>query len=277
MHFGEGLNLETIESGQKINIGKNNLTFVPIPMVHWPDSMVTYLGEEKLLFSNDAFGQHIASTERFDDELHWGIIEEEAAKYYANIVLPFGRQVNKALDVVTSLDIDMVAPSHGIIWRNHVADAVKLYKKWANNECKDKALIVYDTMWKSTKKMAYAIEKAFEEKNIVTKMTNIECTDISDIMTDLLESKYIIVGSPTLNNNMLPTVAGFLTYMKGLAPKGRIGMAFGSYGWGGQSVDQVNEILSACGFEVLEKIKHQFVPDEGALDAITEKVKEAIS
>ncbi len=266
-----------VKSGDTLNLGKRNLTFVQTPMVHWPDNMVTYSGEEKILFSNDAFGQHIATSERFDDQMPLDILLEEAGKYYANIVLPYGSQVQKALEAVSVFDIETIAPSHGIIWRANIPAILNKYGMWAANETQEKAVIVYDTMWGSTEKIAYAVEKAFESKGITTRMMNLRVNDISDVMLEVLTAKYICVGSPTLNNNMLPTVSAFLTYMKGLAPKNRIGLAFGSYGWGGQSVGQMEEVLKGAGFALLEQVKLPYVPDPVQLDQITQKVKEAIS
>jgi len=275
-HYGDALNLKVVETGDQVNIGGKTLRFVLTTMVHWPDSMATYIPEERLLLPNDAFGQHIASSERFDDELEAGVVMEEAAKYYANIVLPYGRQVNKALDAVSSLDIDMVAPSHGVIWRSHIEEISAKYRKWANNEVEDRALIVYDTMWGSTEKIAGALYESFEDRGIPVSLADLRITHISDIMTMALESKYIFVGSPTLNNNMMPTVAAFLTYLKGLAPANRTARAFGSYGWGGQSVDHIETILKDCGFDMMEKIKIQYIPDERYLMSIKEHAKEEV-
>lgn len=269
-------NLKIVNSGDTLNIGKRSMTFVHIAMVHWPDSMVTYIPEEKLLLPNDAFGQHVASNERFDDELGWDTAREEAAKYYANIVLPFGAQVTKALETVATLDIDMIAPSHGVIWRKHIKDILPLYKKWAANVTDNKAVVIFDTMWDSTKKIARAIREALENKGIPTVPCDLKTTHISDVMAEILSAKYIFVGSPTLNNGMLPTVAAMLTYMKGLAPKNRTGLAFGSYGWGGQSVGEIDGILKSCGFQTIESIKVQYIPSETDLKAITEKIKAAM-
>jgi flavorubredoxin len=265
-----------VKSGDTLTLGKRSLSFVQTPMVHWPDNMVSYCPEEKILFSNDAFGQHIASSERFDDEYPFNLLIEEAAKYYANIVLPYGQQVQKALAVVGGLPIDIIAPSHGIIWRSHIADIVAEYTKWSANDTVEKALIIYDTMWKSTEKIAFAIADAFENRSIHVRMCDLKVNHISDIMTEILTAKYICVGSPTLNNNILPTVAAFLTYMKGLAPKGRIGMAFGSYGWGGQSVGIVDNILKECGFEMMESIRLQYIPEEETLREVQNKVENAL-
>jgi len=276
-HFKKDFNFKVVNTGDSINIGKRNLNFILMQMVHWPDSMATYVPEEKLLLPNDAFGQHIASCERFDDEFGWDRIKNEAAKYYANIVLPYGAQVNKALESISGLDIDMVAPSHGLIWRSHIKDIIALYKKWANNVCEKKAVIVYDTMWHSTEKMAYAIKNVFEEKDIPCEIKNLQANHISDVMTSVLDVKYICVGSPTLNNGMLPTISAFLTYMKGLAPENRIGVAFGSYGWGGQSISDIENILEASKFELpLRGLKVQWVPDEAELILLREKINDII-
>lgn len=276
-HYDANWDFKVIKSGESLDLGKRSLEFVLTPMLHWPDNMVSYLPEDKLLFSNDAFGQHYASSERFDDETPFDIIMEEAKKYYANIVLPYSSQVQNALDTVGDLDIDTIAPSHGIIWRSNIEDIIQRYKKWSANETENEAVIIYDTMWESTAKIATGIQRAFEAKGIKTNMKKLDVNHISDIMTDVMTAKYICVGSPTLNNNMLPSVAAFLTYLKGLAPKERIGLAFGSYGWSGQSVGQVADILEECGFELLDQIKEQYVPDDSNLEQITEEVKEQIT
>ncbi len=276
-HYKKDWAFNAVKTGETLNIGKRNLTFVLTPMVHWPDNMVTYSPEDKILFSNDGFGQHLACSERFDDEYPLNIIMEEAKKYYANIVLPYSGQVQKALQALAGLEVDIIAPSHGIIWRSHIPEIVEEYEKWSGNQTKNKALIIYDSMWKSTEKMAYAIQSAFEDKNVQTRMFNLEKNHISDVMTELIDAKYICVGSPTLNSSMLPTVGAFLTYLKGLAPKNRIGLAFGSYGWGGQSIGQVEDVLKECGFDMLDNIKVQYIPDDTTLQTITNQVKGEIS
>ena len=276
-HFKNDWDYKTVKSGDVLKLGKRSLHFVQTPMVHWPDNMVSYCPEEKILFSNDAFGQHIASSERFDDEYPFNIMMHEAEKYYTNIVFPYGTQIQKALEVVGGLDIETICPSHGLIWRSNILEIIDEYKKWSTNKVDEKALIIYDTMWKSTEKIAYKIQEAFEEKDYQTRMFNLQHTHISDIMTDILTAKYICVGSPTLNNNILPTVSAFLTYLKGLAPKNRIGLAFGSYGWGGQSVGIIENILRECGFEILDQIKLQYVPDKKLLEKAKEELIKQIS
>jgi flavorubredoxin len=218
---------------------------------------------------NDAFGQHIASAERFDDEVGWDILYQEAAKYYANIVLPYGEQVKKALDTLSALNIEMIAPSHGVIWRSYLHKIVEAYHKWADNQSEDKALIVYDTMWGSTGKIAQALRDGMEKAGVPVTMRNLKIKDMSDVVTDVLFSKAILVGSPTLNNGILPTVAAFLTYLEGLRPKKRIGFVFGSYGWGGQAVKKIQTILESLKWEMpLESINFQYVPDEDELQKI---------
>jgi len=245
-------------------------------MVHWPDNMVTYYGSEKILFSNDAFGQHIASAERFDDQLPLDIILEEAQKYYANIVLPYGKQVQMALEVASELDIEVIAPSHGLIWRTHIPEIIDRYNGWSKNKTEEKAVVVYDSMWGSTAELAETIEKTFTSAGINAKKINLEKTHISDVMTDLLTARYIAVGSSTLNNNMLPSVSGFLTYMRGLAPENRLGLAFGSYGWSGESVVQIMDVLTDCGFKLLPEIKVQYRPSDKMLENAAEDLKESL-
>ncbi len=271
LHYNKDLNLNVVKSGETLNIGSRTLHFVHIPMVHWPDSMVTYSPKDKLLLPNDAFGQHIASSERFDDEIDWGILREEAAKYYANIVLPYGGQVQKALEAVKNLDFDMIAPSHGVIWRKNIPKIVKEYKKWSANKTDNRAVIVYDSMWGSTEKIAYSLHGGLQESGIPAVLRNLSNNHISDVMTDILDSKLVCVGSPTLNNGMMPTVGGFLTYLKGLRPKNRIGFVFGSYGWGGQAVGEIEKVLESLSWDFpLDSVNVNYVPHEKDLTNIKE-------
>lgn len=265
-HYKQDWDLHVVKSGDTLSIGKRTLHFVHVPMVHWPDSMVTYIPKEKLLIPNDAFGQHIASSERYDDEIGWDILKEEAGRYYANIVMPYGDQVKKALEALSSLDIDMIAPSHGIIWRSFIPKILKEYTKWANYETEDKALIVYDSMWGSTEKIAYALREGIEEAGIRVTMRNLKNSHISDIITDVLSTKLILIGSPTLNNGLLPSLGGFLTYLKGLRPKKRIGFAFGSYGWGGQAVGEIEKVMNDLSWDLpVDSININYIPDKNEL------------
>ncbi len=272
-HYRKDWNFKIVKSGESVNLGKRSIQFVHTPMVHWPDNMVSYCPEEKILFSNDAFGQHIASSERFDDELPLDMVMGEARKYYANIVLPYGEQVQKALGALAGIPIDMIAPSHGVIWRRHIPAILEEYRQWSTHQTQNRALIIYDTMWGSTEKIAYAIQRAFESRGLSTAMLTLRNNHISDIMTEVLTARYLMIGSPTLNNTMLPTVASFLTYLRGLAPKNRKAAAFGSYGWSGQSIAQVEEILKACNFDIMtDMIRVKYIPDAQELKSIEDKI-----
>jgi flavorubredoxin len=193
-------------------------------------------------------------------------------------VLPYSKQVQKVLEAAAPLDIEMIAPSHGLVWTQHIPEIIKAYSEWAFNVANPhKALIIYDTMWKSTQKIAYAIADAFENKGIHIRMLNLQENHISDIMTQIINAKYICIGSPTLNSSILPTVAAFLYYLKGLSPKNRIGLAFGSYGWGGQSIDIVQQLMgdpNQCGFEMMEPIRVQYIPDAETLTKITQQIEQ---
>ena len=262
-----------VNSGDELKIGKRTLKFVHTPMVHWPDNMVTYIPEEKLLLPNDAFGQHIASAERFDDEIGRDIAIEEAASYYANIVYPYGDQVNKALDVVEQLSVEMIAPSHGLIWRTYIPELLKAYRRWANHEAPARALIIYDTMWGSTHKMALALQDGLESAGVPVTVRSLQTSHISQIVPDVLVSRAVLIGTPTLNNGMLPSVSAMMTYLKGLRRK-KIGFAFGSYGWGGQGAKEVAAILKDMGWEIpQEPAGIVYNPDESELTALRETGK----
>jgi flavorubredoxin len=275
-HYKENWRFKPMESGTVLNLGKRNLHFILTPMVHWPDNMVVYMPEEKILFSNDAFGQHLASSERFDDEYPLDITMLEARKYFANIVLPYSRQVQKVLVGIKDIDIEIIANSHGIIWRKHVQEIINGYKSWASNETRKKALIVYDTMWHSTESMALAIQDAFEQKGYITTLQSLQHNHISDIMTEVIDSEYICIGSPTLNGRMLPTMAAFLTYLTGLAPKNRKSIVFGSYGWGPKQIEDIASTMTESGFEVVATEKIKYVPSGDDLDALRSRVKELL-
>ena len=234
--YGEDLEVNGVKTGDTLKIGKRILHFVQTPMVHWPDNMVTYSDVDKILFSNDAFGQHYASSTRFDDESDYCEVMKQARKYYANIVLPYSRQADSAVTAVKKLgleNIDIIAPAHGVAWRSHVKDIIDAYEGWTSGTLKEKALVVYDSMWGSTDKMAHALVDGFLAEGIPVQLCDLKETHVSNVMYHFLDSKYVCVGSPTLNSKFLPTVSAFLTYMTGLSPKNehRIGFAFGSYGW----------------------------------------------
>lgn len=271
-HYGE-YNYMPVKANDTICLGSRTLAFVPTPMVHWPDNMVTYCPEEKILFSNDAFGQHYASSGRFDDEEDLEIVMQEAKKYYANIVMPYSKQASRAVEVTKGLELSMIATSHGVIWRSHIKEILEAYTQWTACEPKEKAMVVFDSMWHSTETIAKTIAESWKEKGIPVKFFDLKENHMSDILTEVLDTKYIAVGSPTLNNQMMPTVAGFLCYLKGLSPKNREAFAFGSYGWGGQSIAQVEEELKEAGFHIcLPMIRIPYIPTNEQLDKIREDI-----
>ena len=275
-YYGD-LGYTGVKAGETLSIGKRTLTFVPTPMVHWPDNMVTYMLPEKVLFSNDAFGQHYASDERADTECDLPEAYIQARKYYANIVQPYGMQTGKALAALEGLEISAICPSHGIVWTKHIPDILALYKSWVANEYDDTAAIVYDTMWHSTEAMAHAIENAFLACGYKPRLYNLHYCHNSDIIADAMTAKYIAVGSPTLNNNMMPSVASFLTYFRGLNGNRKKFIAFGSYGWGGQSPDQVYEGLKSPKCEpLMPAVKCAYKPTKEQLDKLTADVIEAL-
>lgn len=276
-HFG--IEATPVKSGDTLNIGERTLTFVTTPMVHWPDNMVTYSDVDQILFSNDAFGQHYATTKRFDDENDLCEIMKQAKKYYANIVWPYGMQAHKALEAVKGLELKMIAPSHGCIWRSHIDKILEKYEAWTTYQTEEKAVVVFDSMWHSTEMMAREICDSFIAEGISAKLIDVKASHISDIMTDLCDARYVAVGSPTLNSNMLPTVASFLTYMRGLSPKNdqRIGLAFGSYGWAPLGPKQVYEELEKAKFSLpVPVITQQWIPSEENLAELQATVKKII-
>lgn len=253
MHYDTtGWNIHVVKTADTLNIGKHTLSFVQMPMVHWPDSMMTYVADEKLIFTNDAFGQHYASDELFDDA-DFDVVMEEAKKYYGNIVWPYGMQVQKVLEEAAKLDIDMIAPSHGVIWKNHISEIVEKYKLWSSyGSVADKAIVIYDSMWGSTEQMAREIAAAWIEKGLKVTMCSLKHNDISDAINMMVEAKYVALGSPTLNSGILPTMGAFLTYLKGLAAKNKVGFCFGSYGWKKDAQSEMQEVLTKLGWELSE-------------------------
>jgi len=269
-HFHSDLDISEVKDGDRIDLGGRTITFLETRMLHWPDSMVSYLHEEKLLFSQDAFGMHLASSERFDDELGLPLLEHESMKYYANILLPFSRQVLKALDRLggTKLEFEIIAPDHGPVWRKSRSRILELYRAWAGQKRKAKAVIVYDTMWGSTAKMAAAIADGLTAGGSSVRVMKLRAAHRSDIATEILDAGALVVGSPTINNNIFPTVADLLVYLKGLKPMGLIGAAFGSYGWSGESIKQVEELLAGMKVEIAaEALRARYVPDGEMLEA----------
>jgi len=267
-HFHIDLGLTEVKNGEVLNIGNMNLNFIETRMLHWPDSMVTYLAERKILFSQDAFGMHLASNERFDNQLETGILEYEGAKYFANILLPYSMQVGKSIEgiLALNLDIEIIAPDHGPVWTEKRDWIINLYNKWAKQEPTKKLLVVYDTMWKSTEKMARAISDGAVSNGVNCKVMPLTSVHRSDIATEILTAGGLAVGSPTLNRNIYPTVIDALTYLKGLQPKNLVGGVFGSYGWSGEGDKQARAILEDMKIELVdENVRCKYVPSHEVL------------
>lgn len=261
--------VQTVKTGDTVSIGKRSLTFLTTPMVHWPDNMLTYCPEDKILFSNDAFGQHLAVSENFDDELSLDLILAEAKKYYANIVMPYSSQVATALNAAAGLDIKMIAPGHGMIWRKNIPAILENYTKWSRGDMEKKAVIVFDSMWHSTESIAYAVRNAFEQKDYSFRFFDLKANHISDVITDCLDAEYICVGSPTLNKNIMPSVAAMLTYIQGLICKGKKGVLFGSYGWAPLNMKFMQRYFDESYIETIAKYNINFVPTKEELAKIT--------
>ncbi len=274
-----GIDVEGVKTGDSISIGARTLHFVQTPMVHWPDNMVTWCPEDGILFSNDAFGQHFATTKRFDDDNDLCEVMKQAKKYYANIVWPYGAQVQKAMAALGGLDIKLIVPSHGVIWRSHIPEILEKYQAWSTYQTEEKAVVVYDSMWHSTELMAREITDAFIKEGVPAKLIDVKHTHISDIMLYLCDARYVACGSPTLNSNMMPTMASFLTYLRGLSPNNsqRIGIAFGSYGWAPLGPKQVFEEMEKAKFEMpVPVIAQQWIPSEENLTNLQETVTKII-
>ncbi len=281
-HFSGEYNFQPLKSGDELSLGKRTLSFLETRMLHWPDSMFTYVKEDKILFSSDAFGQHYAGPEEFDDTVGETIMQH-AQKYFANILMLYSPLILKLVDQVTEmgLEIKTICPDHGIIWRKDPARIINAYVKWAKQEENlDKAVVVYDTMWHSTEKMADAIIAGIDEADVLARPMKLRVWDRSDIMTEVLDAKAVVVGSPTLNNGIFPSVADFLTYMKGLRPQNKLGAAFGSFGWSGESIKVIRSELETMKFDMMDDdLKIQYVPDEAAMEqcvAFGKRIAEAI-
>lgn len=273
---------EVVESGQTIQLGKKSVQFLETRMLHWPDSMMSYFPEDQLLISSDGFGQHWASSQRFDDQVDIHELLKHSAKYYANILLPYSPLVQKLLANVQALGlkIDMIAPDHGLIWRTHLDKIIAAYDAWSLQKGQEKALIIYDTMWHSTEQMGYAIGDGLSQEGIDFQMFNLKHAHRSDIMTEVLDSRGLILGCSTLNNGVLPAMADVITYMKGLRPANKLGAAFGSYGWSGEAVKIITECFEDMKVELVEPgLRVKFAPSKDDLDKCVElgrKVGQAI-
>lgn len=264
---------EVVKSGEEISLGVRTMQFIETRMLHWPDSMFSYLKEDGILFSSDAFGQHLASTERFDDEMELGEIMKESAKYYANILNLFSPLIQKLLKSVAemNLDLKMIAPDHGVIWRKNQHKIIEAYDSWSKAESAKKALVIYDSMWHSTEKMAQAIANGLEAEGIPAELVNMKVHHRSDVMTKVLGARAVILGSSTLNNGILPRMGGFLMYMKGLKPVNKLGAAFGSFGWSGEAVGILNSMMEEMKIELIgEGLRLKYIPTDENIQECTE-------
>ncbi|NLE06225.1 MAG: FprA family A-type flavoprotein [Crenarchaeota archaeon] len=267
-HYGPDFKIQTVKTGDTLKLGAHTLSFIDATMLHWPDSMFTYVVENKILMPSDAFGQHLATGQRFDDEVDEHIIMEEAKIYYANILMLLGPQITRKIQEVVQLGIpiDTIAPSHGIIWRKNPSKIIQAYSEWAAGTTKKKATIVFDTMWGSTEKMARSIAEGVISEGVEVKMFKIHSSDNTEAVTEILDSKAVIIGSPTINNGMFPTLGAFMTYITGLRPKNKIWSFFGSFGWGSGAVRNMTEMARKAGFQIREPgLEIKYVPDKDDL------------
>ena len=264
-HYYGNWDFQVVHTGDKINLGRKTLSFIEAPMIHWPDSMFTYCPEDQLLMPNDAFGQHYATSGRFDDEADQCALMDEAKKYYANILWPLSSLIQKKIEDVQKLNlpIKMIAPSHGIIWRRYPAKIVNAYLSWAKNETLPKAVIVYETMWGATEKMARKIAEGLVDSGVEAKIFNIASSDRTEVLTEMLDAKGFLLGSSTHDNDILPSMAAFMELFKGLKPKNRIAAVFGSCGWAGGAVKEIEEIVKEAGVEIVQPgLAVKYMPDE---------------
>ncbi|MFN3739210.1 MAG: FprA family A-type flavoprotein [Thermodesulfovibrionales bacterium] len=250
--------IKTVKTGDTLRIGKRTLLFIETPMLHWPDSMMTYVKEDRLLISQDAFGQHIASSARFDDEYitceSMSELEDAVIDYYANILMPFGQLIKSKIEEIKklNLEIDMIAPDHGVIWRQNPQKVLQMYLDMANGKANPSVAIIYDTMWHSTEHMTLPIMRGIRDEGVDCKVIKLRATPMSMAIKEFWKARGALIGTPTLNNIMYPSVAEFLTHLRGLRPKNRVAGAFGSYGWGGGAVKEVYEELKRMGLEIYE-------------------------
>jgi len=263
-HFHQPWDFRAVSSGDKVNIGQRDLVFIEAPMLHWPDSMFTYLAPDAILMPNDAFGQHYATAFRFNDEVDEEELYEEALKYYANILTPFSPQVIRKIDELLKLNlpVNMIAPSHGIIWRKDPLQIVKKYHEWATQVPEKSAVIVFDSMWDGTRRMAEAIGEGLKAEGVPFRAFYMPVSDRNDVITEIFRAKAVIVGSPTFNNGPLPTITPILEDLKGLKFQNKLSAAFGSYGWSGEAVKIIEDHLALCKFsKAAEGVKAKWQPN----------------
>jgi flavorubredoxin len=269
--YHEDWNFQVVKTGDTLSIGSKELTFIEAPMLHWPDSMMSYLTGDNVLFSNDAFGQHIASELMYNDLVDQAELFQEAIKYYANILTPFSKLVDKKIKEIIALNIpvDMICPSHGVIWRNDPLQVVKQYIQWAHAYSENQITIAYDTMWNGTRRMAEAIAEGITaaDPEVTVKLFNIARSDKSDLITEIFKSKAVLIGSPTVNKGILSAAAAILEEMRGLKFQNKKAAAFGCYGWSGEGIKVISQRLKEGGFQLLnDGITKKWNPNIEAID-----------
>ncbi len=267
-HFGEDFPAEVVANDSTLDLGDDSLTFIESRMLHWPDSMICLLNKANVLFCNDIFGMHYASSQRFDDEVKEEDWIYQAKKYYANIILPYSKIVTAFLGQVTKMGISprIICPDHGPIWRSEPGKIIKLYSEFAAQKNKKKALVVYDTMWGSTEKMAAAITDGISSTGVEVKQMSMHSSHRSDVATELLDSAALVFGTPVLNSEIFPAMADVITYLKGLKKEGLVGAAFGSCGWNGAPIDNMQKTMEEMKIEIISPaLKSIFVPTEEKL------------
>ncbi|HWR62378.1 MAG TPA: anaerobic nitric oxide reductase flavorubredoxin [Clostridia bacterium] len=270
-HYHEDWNFVQVKTGDTLDLGESKLTFIEARMLHWPDTMFTYMSGENILFSNDGFGQHYASELMYNDLVDKAELYQEAIKYYANILTPFSMFVAKKIEEILSfnLPVDMIAPSHGIIWRDNPAQIIEKYMAWAKDYQENQIVIAYDTMWNATRGMAEAIARGIRsvDKDVAIKLFNVSHADKNDVITEMFKAKAILAGSSTVNKSIMFAISGILDMVKGLGFKNKKAAAFGSYGWSGESLAILNERLKEAKLEVVsDGIRELWNPDEEALE-----------
>ncbi|MDA8441449.1 MAG: flavodoxin domain-containing protein, partial [Peptococcaceae bacterium] len=280
--YHQDWNFQVVKSGDKLSLGSKELTFIEAPMLHWPDSMFSYLSGDNILFSNDAFGQHIASEKMYNDLIDQNLLYGEALKYYANILTPFSKMVEKKINEIVALNlpVSMICPDHGVIWRHEPLQIVEKYLTWARDYQENQITVIYDTMWNGTRRMAEALAAGLTagDPDVTVKLFNSARSDRNDIITEVFQSKAILLGSPTINKGILTSVAGLLDEMKGMAFKHKQAAAFGCYGWSGESVKVLTEKLQEAGFQVdKEGLRLTWDPDAQGTEACHEFGKEFAS
>ena len=277
-HYRQDWPIQKVKTGDELSLGNKTLQFLEAYMLHWPDSMFTYLKEDCILMPNDGFGQHYAGYHRFDDENPLETVMAEAAKYFGNILMPLAPLIPPLLKKVKKMGIpiEMIAPSHGIIWRSYPEKIIQAYTDWSKGIADDRVLIIYDTMWQSTETMAKAISQGISAAGVENKLIHVRKNHRSDIMKEILSAKILVIGSPTINEGIFPTVAELLIYLKGLRPLKKKGVAFGSYGWGGEAIPAINDAMKGMGFEIIDPgLSVMYVPGEEDLEncvALGEKI-----